>query len=114
VNQPEQREQFLRHLTKVVAGAVKQCRDAHGEIDVGSVGKRVAAHLWGETELAAHPSHAEWIRWIRGRLGVSQTELAKLLSTSQSRVGQWESGAAKPSPESIAKLKGLAQATPAP
>lgn len=99
------REEFLRRLQRVVAGAVKACRDAHGKVDPGSVAKRVAAQLWAELDLVAHPDTGSWLRHLRGTVGVSQAELAAKLGLTQDRVSKWESGKHSPRPETVATIK---------
>jgi DNA-binding transcriptional regulator YiaG len=47
------------------------------------------------------------IRSLRGRLGISQAELAKLVGVSAVAVGNWELGKSKPRDESKAKIAAL-------
>jgi DNA-binding transcriptional regulator YiaG len=47
------------------------------------------------------------IRALRHRLGISQTELAKLVGVSTVAVGQWESGRSRPRAESKARIAAL-------
>ena len=47
------------------------------------------------------------IRSLRNRLGISQAELAKLVSVSTVAVGQWESGRSRPRSESKARIAAL-------
>lgn len=90
------KEEFVRHLEKLVAGAIRQVKQAHGEILVGSVARRVAAQLWGQGEARAHASDAEWVQHVRGMLGLTQSEFAHRLGTTQVTVARWESGASRP------------------
>lgn len=92
------KESYIRHLSKLVSGAMKEVERAHGQLLPESVAKRVAAQLWGETLTRAHASDAEWIRHVRGSLGYTQAQLAAQLGTSQVTVARWETGASKPSP----------------
>lgn len=39
---------FVQHLEKVIAGAIRDVEKAHGNILVGSVAKRVACQLWAD------------------------------------------------------------------
>jgi hypothetical protein len=40
---------FYNHVQRLVAGAFKEARRAHdGQVDPGSVGKRIASQLWAE------------------------------------------------------------------
>ena len=111
----EAREEFLRHLTKLVASAVKACTDAHGKVDPGSVGKRVAAQLWGETEPAAwNHDPAAWVKHVRGQLGMSQVAFAAALGTSQDLVSRWEHGRVQPGVEYQEKIRALARSTVPP
>jgi len=47
------------------------------------------------------------IRAVRGRLGISQADLAKLVGVSTVAVGQWESGRSRPRSESKARIAAL-------
>ena len=47
------------------------------------------------------------IRALRNRLGISQAELAKLVSVSTVAVGQWEAGRSRPKAESKARIAAL-------
>ena len=47
------------------------------------------------------------IRSLRGRLGISQAKLAKLVGVSTVAVGNWELGKSKPRDESKAKIAAL-------
>lgn len=83
---------FLEKLMRIVAGAIKATRDAHGNPDAGSVAKRVAAQLWGETKPKAHPDPAAFMRHARGQLGLSQVAFAAALGAKQDQVSRWELG----------------------
>lgn len=80
------REQFLRHLTKVVAGAVRQCQNAHGGVEPSSVGKRVAAKT----------DAAQFMRHARGHLGLSQAAIAARLGVQKNVISNWEKGKHRP------------------
>lgn len=101
------REQFLRHLTKVVSGAVRQCQDAHGSVEPGSVGKRVAAHLWGETKPEAWADAAQFMRHARGQLGLSQVAIAVRLGVQQNVISNWEKGKHRPQDSELAAVSAM-------
>lgn len=108
----EARDAYFSHLTKIVAGAVKQCLDAHGQVDPGSVAKQVVSRLWHETDVSAHPSLADWIRHVRGERGLSQLELAQLLDVQPVTVSRWELGKAQPRERHIEEIRAIARQAP--
>lgn len=81
---------------RLVSGAIKQAKNAHGEIDAGSVAKRVAAELWARTTPDPHPDAASWVRHVRGQLGLTQKQFADILGVTQVTVARWESGERSP------------------
>lgn len=92
------KHEFIARLSKIVRGAIKETERAHGSILPDSVAKRVAAQLWGETSSNAHKDSRTWIRHVRSTLGLTQTEFASMLGTSQVTIARWETGVSKPSP----------------
>ena len=42
------KDEFVQRVGKIIIGAIKSVLDAHGEIIVSSVAKRVACQLWTE------------------------------------------------------------------
>ncbi len=58
-----------------------------------------------EELLERHPR--EVVRWLRGRLGLSQVAFALRVGVSPSSVPNWEAGRAAPSPHSRARLAAL-------
>lgn len=61
---------------------------------------------------SSKPAWAEQITNVRKRLKLSQEKLAEALSTSQSNVAKWETGAYKPSPEHWMGLARLSEGEP--
>ena len=96
-------------MEKLIAGAMRQVRQAHGDILPGSVARRVAAQLWAETSGRAHQDDARWVRHVRGTLGTTQEELAQRLGTVQVTVARWESGKTRPAPYYRRALEHLAR-----
>jgi DNA-binding transcriptional regulator YiaG len=91
------KNEFVHHLEKVIAGAMRQVMQAHGEILPNSVAKRVAAQLWAECSPKAHAHTKDWIRHTRGKLGLTQAKFAELIGTNQVTVARWENGVCEPS-----------------
>lgn len=50
------------------------------------------------------PDVAGWIRRVRVRAGLSQTELARLLGTKQPVVSRWESGRDEPRLSTLSRI----------
>ncbi|NLX57678.1 MAG: helix-turn-helix domain-containing protein [Phycisphaerae bacterium] len=102
----------LRRLRKRVAslerelGAVKAARaQEQAKWKVTTAATAVASEKVPTVRLSPR-----LIRSLRNRLGISQTELAKLVGVSTLAVGNWELGKARPRLESkarIAALRGL-------
>lgn len=95
---PTSKQQYIQHVSKVVRGAIKEVQRAHGVLIPDSIAKRVAAQLWGETIREAHGSDADWIRHVRGSIGLTQLQFANKIGTTQVTVARWESGVSKPAP----------------
>lgn len=108
------KEEFVRHLEKLVAGAIRQVKQAHGEILVGSVARRIATQLWGQGLAKAHANEADWVRHVRGMLGLTQSELAQRLSTTQVTVARWESARSRPAPYYQRAIEALARGSSVP
>jgi len=102
------RNQFQVRLTRIVAGAMKQCRDAHGQVDAGSVAKRVAAELWGLASPKGHPHGGRFLRHLRGQLGWTLRGMAEALQAEASDLREWENGS--PPPEILQRATRLVQA----
>lgn len=106
----EAQKEFLERLMRLVAGAIKQVRQTHGDpVDAGSVAKRVAADMWARTKPAPHKDDAAWVRYVRGQLGWTQTQLAEAVGVSRLTITRWESGAQTPRGKSRERLEKLAQ-----
>lgn len=103
------KQDFVQHLERLIAGAMRQVRHAHGEVLPGSLARRVAAQLWAETAPLAHEDPARWVRHVRGRLGITQHEFAERLGTLQVTVARWESGKSRPSPYYKRSIQGLSR-----
>lgn len=99
------RNEFQLRLTRMVAGAMKQCRDAHGHVDAGSVAKRVAAELWGLTSPKGHPHGGRFLRHLRGRLGWSLDSMAGALQVEPSELRAWENDS--PPPDILQRARDL-------
>ena len=102
----------LRRLKQRVAVLERELRTikaAHAEEQAKAKVKVVAQTIAAEQGSTVRLS-PKLIKTLRSRLGISQVELAKLVSVSSVAVGSWESGKSKPRPESkarIAALRGL-------
>ncbi|MBI3926907.1 MAG: helix-turn-helix transcriptional regulator [Armatimonadetes bacterium] len=107
------RHEFLERLKRIVSGAIKQVRQAHGDpVDAGSVAKRIAAELWARTGETAHPNPAAWVRHVRGQLGLTQEEFAGVLGVRRETVTRWENRERSPK-RYVARIEALAQQLPA-
>lgn len=100
----------LRRLRQRVAGLERELRALKtARADEKAKTKIMAATEAGAGERSVRLS-PRLIRSLRGRLGISQANLAKLVGVSTVAVGSWESGKSKPRPASkarIAALRGL-------
>ena len=103
------KEEFVRHLGKVVRGAIIDVAKMHGELLPESVAKRVAAQLWAQGRSPAHADDAVWVRYVRGMLGLTQRELARKLRTTQVTIARWEGGVSRPSQPFRLALEKLAR-----
>ena len=103
------KQDFIAHLEKVITGALRQVRRAHGDVLPGSVAKRVASQLWGESSVAGHASPADWVRHVRSSLGLTQTEFAAQLGTNQVTVARWETARMAPAPYYRRSIEQLAR-----
>ena len=101
------KDQFVRHLSKVIAGAVREVERVHGRVLPESVAKRVASQLWTQTQNKAHSNTATWVKHIRNMLGLTQTEMAKKLRTTQVTIARWENSISIPSPKMRKALENL-------
>ena len=68
---------------------------------------RAAAETVASQEAVTIRLSPRLIRSLRKRLGISQAELAKLVSVSTVAVGAWESGRSRPRDESKARIAAL-------
>lgn len=103
------RQRFHVHLCKLITGAMRECQRAHGEIDPGSVAKRVASQLWAETSPTGHHDLPAFVRHVRGQLGLTQEEFAARLGVRRLAVTRWEAGAAVPRPTMQTRMVELAR-----
>jgi DNA-binding transcriptional regulator YiaG len=103
------KQDFVAHLEKLIAGAIRQVRMAHGDVLPGSVARRVASQLWGEASMGAHPNPSAWVRHVRSSLGLTQSQLAERLGTSQVTVARWETGKMEPAPYYRRAIEDLAR-----
>jgi DNA-binding transcriptional regulator YiaG len=108
----KEKEQFVRHLEKLISGAIRQVKQAHGEVLPNSVAKRVASQLWAELSPEAHQDTSAWVRHLRGRLGLSQSEFAKRIGTNQVTIARWETNYSQPSPAYMRVLESEATYIP--
>ncbi|MGE0491169.1 MAG: helix-turn-helix transcriptional regulator [Vulcanimicrobiota bacterium] len=107
------RHEFQERLKRLISGAIKDVRNAHGDpVDAGSVAKRVAAELWAHTGPKPHPDPATWVRHVRGQLGLTQDEFANVLEVSRVTVARWETGERVPRPSHCEKIAAAARVTP--
>lgn len=107
------RHDFIEGLKRIITGAVKSSMDAHGgQIDATSVAKRVAGELWSRTRPEHYSDTGDWVKAIRGQLGLTQNELAEVIGCSQVTVARWETGDRKPRSNYREQLQKLAQQVP--
>ena len=100
----------LRRLRQRVAEMERELRAIKTARAEEQIKRKVKAAVETVADEQAVRLSPRLIRSLRGRLGISQTELAKLVGVSAVAVGSWESGKSKPRPESkarIAALRGL-------
>lgn len=86
--------------------------DAHGNVDPGSVAKRVAGQMWARTLPKGHADLAAYVLYVRGELGLTQQELADTLGCHQVTVARWESGEQAPRGKRLTALQSLARTIP--
>jgi len=99
----------LRRLRRRVGNLAHEVR----ALKAARVEEQVKTKMQAATETAAGAQATtirmtpRLIRSLRGRLGISQAELAKLVSVSTVAVGQWESGRSRPRSESKTRIAAL-------
>lgn len=99
---------FVQQLTKLIAGTIRSVEKSHGQILPDSVAKRVASQLFANTTAQAFGDDATWVKYVRGFLGLTQSELAAKLNTTQVTVSRWENGVSAPSRILRKKLEQMA------
>ena len=97
----------LRQRVAALEHEVRAVKAARAEEQLKTKIRTATETVAGEQTVRLSP---RLIRSLRGRLGISQAELARLVGVSTITVGLWESGKNRPRPESksrIAALRGL-------
>jgi DNA-binding transcriptional regulator YiaG len=97
----------LRRLRQRVASLEHEVRDvkaARAEEQLKTKIKVATETVAGEQVVRLSP---RLLRSLRGRLAISQPELAKLVGVSAVAVGTWETGRSKPRPETKVRIAAL-------